>query len=727
MKVAVLFILCGLAVPRLHADSAVFRSIGAQDGRVRETTEISNIGDTGNVVTNGDLRTGDAASRQQVKLIVSFDTSSLPDDAYVTSATLRLRRIGISGANPHTAIGPAFADINLSGGFGGDPALAASDFEARADGAEVARMSNPANDGGWSEGALDSLGRRGINVAGLTQFRVYHIPEDNNNSIADYMEYYSGEAGPGSAPELVVEYITRPVIARPHSLIDPDRLHGFRTKWQKYFAGAGGATRASISPEMRGLDYARWAQAIERTGANGCSINVEARNGLIFSAQTPLSELTPEQISAGLFTPDQRNSAQMRFLLGLEEAREAGRILGTFRFSMHQRLYTNSDPGKEQEFVDDFVGFINGAKALRLDHWLRGLRLGENGIPNTNLWYSMDLAKRWAVAINAGTDDWLKTHGMEIHGAEMGIFFNNIATASNAATFFQQISAQTGYFTWCFKFFYEGDLSAEITAAGYDNSSAAGIKSFLRANCGFASLESFIATYRDAYPMHANCIFVGDSGDAMKLISNVEHRALTQMFNEAGVGFRGIMAVNGYSWEDETNIGNQYKAVYGVDPTGSDPSLNPDTYARWSAWPNIETSTTDPVIQADGRSGASLGFTLNGQIESGPAWLVATGSSFSGVPGPADLGVNAFRIRTSAGVEKTLLITVLDNLHIVPGTVSTRTAPGRLYQLETRPDLSSGSWIPTGTPRSGDGALWNIPFSTGTPAQFFRVKSTPSP
>jgi hypothetical protein len=709
----------------LFATTSVFRSIAADDGYITESGENTDVGNAAATDDSGDLRAGDSATKQQIKLIVSFDTSSLPANAHITNAVLRLRRASRMGSTPHNVIGPAYADIRSGDGFGGDLTLSASDFQARTDAAEVAQMSIPASNGDWSEGTLDALGRRGIDPSGHTQFRVYHIADDNNNSQADYINYHSGEASVSDAPQLVVEYTIQPPISRPHFLNDPDTFHGLRTKWERYFEGSGGETRASISPEMRGLNHARWGQAIERIGANGCSLNVEARNNLLASAKYPLTDLTPQQISEGQFTPDQRNSAQMRFLLGLEDAREAGLILGSFRFSLHQRFYPNKDAAKEQQFVDDHVGFIKCAKAMQLDHWIRGIRLGENGISENDLWYMMDLTKRWATAINADTGNWLKTHGMEMHGGGFGIHFNGINTRSNASTFFQAMSQQTGYFTWCFKFFYDGNFGDAMTDAGLNQNNAADIKTFLRTACGFANLETFIAAYRNTYPMHANCIFVGDSGDAMRGISNVEHQALTQLFNEAGEGFRGIMAVNGFSWEDENNQGNQFKAIYKVTPTGSDPLLNPASYARWSAWPNIEAGNTDPLIATDARVGDAMTFSLADQIESGPAWLASAGGKIFGTPQPADLGVNTFRLRSPSGVEKTLLITVLDNLHLNPGFLSIRTAPGRTYSLETSSNLTN--WLTTPNIRVGDGSIWTVPYTTNLPAQFFRIQTSPSP
>ncbi len=110
-------------------------------------------------------------------------------------------------------------------------------------------------------------------------------------------------------------------------------------------------------------------------------------------------------------------------------------------------------------------------------------------------------------------------------------------------------------------------------------------------------------------------------------------------------------------------------------------------------------------------------------IDSGPAWLSDAGGILAGRPAASDLGVNAFRVRDDFGTELTLLITVLDRLHINDGNLQTRTAPGRDYALESRVDLRAGRWNPTGATHRGDGSIWSVTYSTtGSSQQFFRVQ-----
>ena len=123
------------------AETIVFPSTAGKSGYIKESGETTHVGDADNTFAGGVIQTGDTDFRKQIKGILSFNTSILPDNAYVTHAVLRLRRFSVTGRNPFNVIGDAYADINLSGGFNGNLGLKADDFQARADCAEVAAMS----------------------------------------------------------------------------------------------------------------------------------------------------------------------------------------------------------------------------------------------------------------------------------------------------------------------------------------------------------------------------------------------------------------------------------------------------------------------------------------------------------------------------------------------------------------------------------------------------------
>ncbi len=136
-------------------------STASLDGYVTAASSANTAG--GTVTAAGTLRTGDSGGsgtgrNRQYKAVVSFDTSSLPADANLQSATLKLKRAGLTGANPFTTLGTCYADLRGGPGFNGSPALESADFEAAADATRVATMSNAASNGAVSTGVLNATG-----------------------------------------------------------------------------------------------------------------------------------------------------------------------------------------------------------------------------------------------------------------------------------------------------------------------------------------------------------------------------------------------------------------------------------------------------------------------------------------------------------------------------------------------------------------------------------------
>ena len=189
--------------------TVTFVSIAAEDGRILESSEGSNTG--GSVDATGSssstMRIGDDNSDRQYKLVVSFDTSTIPDGATITAATLRLRRGAVSGTNPFGTHGTAFVDIKGGTGFSGSLALQTGDFQAAADATQVATMSNPAANGDLSNGTLNGTGLGLIDKTGRTQLRVYFSLDDNDDGGNDYVGFHSGnDATSANRPVLEVTY-----------------------------------------------------------------------------------------------------------------------------------------------------------------------------------------------------------------------------------------------------------------------------------------------------------------------------------------------------------------------------------------------------------------------------------------------------------------------------------------------------------------------------------------
>jgi hypothetical protein len=188
--------------------TVTFTSTGANDGRTWEATETSNTGG-GNVAsdTSGSaLRVGDLTTDRAYRSVLSFDTSSLPDTATITSASVRLVRGALSGTNPFGPLGACQVDVR-SGVFGSAATLANADFEAAATAVGVASLSNPTTNGALSSGTFNAAGLAAINKTGLTQLKLYFTIDDNDNNAYDYIGFYGGEATTAAnRPQLVVTY-----------------------------------------------------------------------------------------------------------------------------------------------------------------------------------------------------------------------------------------------------------------------------------------------------------------------------------------------------------------------------------------------------------------------------------------------------------------------------------------------------------------------------------------
>lgn len=179
-------------------------SIALEDGWVLESTETSGVGgslDSAAAV----FRLGDEVADKQYRSIISFNTGILPDNAIIQTAVLKIKQNGLPvGTNPFTAsLGSLWADIK-TGVFGANAQLALEDFNAPASATAVGAFgSTPVST--YYILTLNATGENSINKSGRTQFRLRFGIDDNNNSLADYMKFLSGDATSG-LPQLTITY-----------------------------------------------------------------------------------------------------------------------------------------------------------------------------------------------------------------------------------------------------------------------------------------------------------------------------------------------------------------------------------------------------------------------------------------------------------------------------------------------------------------------------------------
>lgn len=187
---------------------ASFKSVDSYDGWVLESSETSGAGGSVNT-TKKTISIGDSASNQQYKGILHFNTGSIPDSAVIKSAILKLKSPGSSGTNPlnttSTPLGLLKIDISRQF-FGTSAQLTTDDFSAPPLSGGVGTVSRSKNSDGFYTSKLSSSNT--INKAGTTQLRLYFTVDDNNNSKADYIDFYSGSTLNDATvrPVLVVTY-----------------------------------------------------------------------------------------------------------------------------------------------------------------------------------------------------------------------------------------------------------------------------------------------------------------------------------------------------------------------------------------------------------------------------------------------------------------------------------------------------------------------------------------
>ena len=180
--------------------TVTFRSTGGRDGWILESSEDSGTGGELNRVAKI-IYVGDDRNDRQFRSILSFNTHLLPENAVVTSALLRIQLKGIVGDYPFASHGNLFADIKNSA-FDGNLTLKFTDFNAPADGRiRVRDTGRP-----WYRARLKGENLALINKYGVTQFRLRFKFDDDDDMSADYLKFYSGDAGTAKQPKLTITY-----------------------------------------------------------------------------------------------------------------------------------------------------------------------------------------------------------------------------------------------------------------------------------------------------------------------------------------------------------------------------------------------------------------------------------------------------------------------------------------------------------------------------------------
>ncbi len=172
------------------------------DGWIIESSENSNQGNGYNSVSPT-FYLGDNAEGRQFLTILDFSTASLPDDAVITTVTLKVKKLSVTGTDPFTTHQNVLVDIK-SGSFD-SLALQTTDFQAIASMESAGKILNSPVDN-WYSSTLDANAFQYINKTGNTQFRLKFEVDDNDDRGADTIKFYSGNVVLSIRPQLLIEY-----------------------------------------------------------------------------------------------------------------------------------------------------------------------------------------------------------------------------------------------------------------------------------------------------------------------------------------------------------------------------------------------------------------------------------------------------------------------------------------------------------------------------------------
>lgn len=178
-------------------------SVPLEDGWVLESSSGSKQGGSINKY-NAYLRIGDNALSRQYRSILSFDTSSIPDDAEIVSVIFQFKYAATKGKLNH---GNMLVDIR-KGGFSNNNSLQKVDFQAKASQGKILifKVSEKDVDGWYSQRLLlDHL--QYVNPDGVTQLRLRFNKAATLNFKADFMSIFSGnDANVDNHPRLIITY-----------------------------------------------------------------------------------------------------------------------------------------------------------------------------------------------------------------------------------------------------------------------------------------------------------------------------------------------------------------------------------------------------------------------------------------------------------------------------------------------------------------------------------------
>jgi hypothetical protein len=263
--------------------SVTLTSIASEDGFVTESAQDSGVGGTVSS-TSTTMRLGDDSSNRAHRMFLSFDTSSIPDNATIVEATLGITRSGNpTGSIPIGVANSPWGDLLVdiaTPGFGAS-GLSSSDFQAPATKEAVSKIAWPAYSNGMTiYSRLEDADEGLINRTGKTQFRIRYQNDDDNDGSADYMPYATGNNSNASQrPTLTIRYVIHPALPGDYdgNAIVEDADRGV---WRNQYGqvGAGLAADGNGDGVVNAADYTVWRDNLGATASAAALSGEPAEN-----------------------------------------------------------------------------------------------------------------------------------------------------------------------------------------------------------------------------------------------------------------------------------------------------------------------------------------------------------------------------------------------------------------------------------------------------------------
>jgi hypothetical protein len=158
------------------------------------------------------LRLGDYNTNQGYRIVLGFDTSSLPTDAEIISAKVQLTGGAKEGTSPFDGWGGTCAIDIASPYFGSSENIENADWHNSADAYNVAQFTtDPGPDNPIVSTEFNAAGLALINTYGPTQLRIRFATARSLNDRSDFVGFYAAEeeAQLDKRPQLIVRYKSR--------------------------------------------------------------------------------------------------------------------------------------------------------------------------------------------------------------------------------------------------------------------------------------------------------------------------------------------------------------------------------------------------------------------------------------------------------------------------------------------------------------------------------------